>query len=163
PRRPRRTGRRGSPTRHCGRSTIRRCPRTGGPRRWRGGRRGVSWRGEGGGGERGGGGGGGGVGGGVAPQTCGSRGVLRGGGGGAMPGVPRIGLEVVDVRDLADLHIRAMTVPEAAGERFLGTGEFVWMRAIAQTLRDGLGAAGTKVSTRQIPDVLVRLTSLWDR
>lgn len=82
---------------------------------------------------------------------------------GDLPGAPRIGLEVVDVRDLADLHLRAMTAPEAGGERFLGTGEFVWMREIAQTLHDGLGDAGKKVSTRQIPDFLVRLTSLWDR
>jgi nucleoside-diphosphate-sugar epimerase len=81
---------------------------------------------------------------------------------GDLPGAPRIGLEVVDVRDLADLHLRAMTAPEAGGERFLGTGEFVWMREIAQTLHDGLGDAGKKVSTRQIPDFLVRLTSLWD-
>jgi nucleoside-diphosphate-sugar epimerase len=82
---------------------------------------------------------------------------------GDMPGAPRIGLEVVDVRDLADLHVRAMVSPAAAGERFLGTGEFVWMREIAQTLRDGLGEAGKKVPTRQIPDLIVRLSSLWDR
>jgi dihydroflavonol-4-reductase len=82
---------------------------------------------------------------------------------GDMPGLPRIGLEVVDVHDLVDLHIRAMTSPDAAGERFLGTGEFVWMRDIAKTLRDGLGEAGTKVPTRQIPDFLVRLSSIRDR
>lgn len=39
---------------------------------------------------------------------------------GTMPGAPRIGLEVVDVRDLVDLHIRAMASPDAAGQRFLG-------------------------------------------
>jgi dihydroflavonol-4-reductase len=82
---------------------------------------------------------------------------------GDLPGAPRIGLEVVDVRDLADLHIRAMLYPDAAGERFLGTGEFVWMREIAQTLRAGLGPAGTKIATRQIPDFLVRLSALRDR
>lgn len=38
-----------------------------------------------------------------------------------MPGTPRIGFEVVDVRDLVDVHIRAMTAPEAAGQRFLAT------------------------------------------
>lgn len=54
---------------------------------------------------------------------------------GAMPGCPRIGLEIVDVRDLADVHVRAMLAPEAAGERFLATGEFTWMREMAQTLR----------------------------
>ena len=82
---------------------------------------------------------------------------------GSVPGTPRIGLEVVDVRDLADLHIRAMTSPDAAGERFLATGEFVWMKEIAQMLRAGLGAAGSKVPTRQLPDLAVRFTALFDR
>jgi dihydroflavonol-4-reductase len=83
--------------------------------------------------------------------------------GGKLPGSPRIGLEIVDVRDLADLHIRAMTAPEAAGERFLATGEFTWMREMAVTLREGLGTAGSKVSTRQLPDLAVRLTAIFDK
>lgn len=83
--------------------------------------------------------------------------------GGRLPGSPRIGLEVVDVRDLADIHIRAMTSPEAAGQRFLATGEFVWMRQMAIVLREGLGDAGSKVSTRRLPDFLVRLTAIFDR
>jgi dihydroflavonol-4-reductase len=78
---------------------------------------------------------------------------------GSQPGMPRIGLEVVDVRDLADIHIRAMTSREAAGQRFLATGEFVWMRDIARTLRAELGADGKKVSTRQVPDLVVRLAA----
>ncbi|WP_432824638.1 NAD-dependent epimerase/dehydratase family protein [Dactylosporangium sp. CA-092794] len=82
---------------------------------------------------------------------------------GDLPGAPRIGLEVVDVRDVADLHVRAMLSPDAAGERFLGTGEFIWMRDIARILREGLGPAGARVSTRQIPDALVRLAALRDR
>jgi nucleoside-diphosphate-sugar epimerase len=80
-----------------------------------------------------------------------------------MPGTPRIGLEVVDVRDLADVHLRAMTAPEAAGQRFLATGEFLWMHDIAVTLREGLGDAGSKVPTRQLPDVAVRAAALFDR
>jgi dihydroflavonol-4-reductase len=83
--------------------------------------------------------------------------------GGAMPGTPRIGLEVVDVRDLADVHVRAMTAPEAAGQRFLATGEFLWMRDIALILRDGLGDAGTKVPTRQLPNIAVRAAALFDK
>ncbi|KPI17222.1 Dihydrokaempferol 4-reductase [Actinobacteria bacterium OK074] len=76
---------------------------------------------------------------------------------GDLPGVPRIGLEVVDVRDLVDVHIRAMTSPDAAGERFLATGEFLWMADMARVLRDGLGERGHRVSTRQVPDFAVRL------
>ncbi len=81
---------------------------------------------------------------------------------GRMPGVPRIGLEVVDVRDVIDLHLRAMTAPDAAGQRFLGTGEFVWMRDIARALKSGLGDAGARVPTRQLPDVLVRIAAIRD-
>jgi dihydroflavonol-4-reductase len=81
---------------------------------------------------------------------------------GAMPGTPRIGLEIVDVRDLADIHLRAMTSPEAAGQRFLATGPFTWMREMAADLRSGLGPAAAKVPTRQLPDLLVRFLALFD-
>jgi nucleoside-diphosphate-sugar epimerase len=83
---------------------------------------------------------------------------------GTMPGTPRIGFEIVDVRDLADVHIRAMTSPEAAGQRFLATGEFLWMRDMARTLRERLGPAASRVSTRQLPDFVVRLSArFFDR
>jgi nucleoside-diphosphate-sugar epimerase len=81
---------------------------------------------------------------------------------GKMPGTPKIGLEVVDVRDLVDLHLRAMLAPEAAGERFLGTGEFVWMREIAAALKDALGEQAAKVPTRELPNFVVRLASITD-
>jgi nucleoside-diphosphate-sugar epimerase len=81
---------------------------------------------------------------------------------GKMPGVPKIGLEVVDVRDLADLHIRAMKSAEAAGERFLGTGEFAWMREIATALREKLGPLAAKVPTRQLPNFVVRAAARFD-
>jgi nucleoside-diphosphate-sugar epimerase len=78
---------------------------------------------------------------------------------GKMRGVLRIGLEVVDVRDLVDVHLRAMTSPQAAGQRFLATGEFMWMRDMAHVLHDGLGPSGRQVSTRQVPDAVVRLAA----
>lgn len=81
---------------------------------------------------------------------------------GKMPGTPKIGLEVVDVRDLVDLHIRAMVAPEAAGQRFLGTGEFVWMREIAAALKDALGPQAARVPTRQLPNFMVRLAAITD-
>ena len=61
---------------------------------------------------------------------------------GGMPGIPRLGFSFVDVRDVADLHLRAMTAPEAAGERFLGAGPFLWMSDVAEMLRDRLRALG---------------------
>ena len=78
---------------------------------------------------------------------------------GRMPGTPRIGLEVVDVRDLADVHIEAMVSPAAAGQRFLATGEFIWMRDMTRALRSSLGPAGHRISIRQLPDFAVRFSA----
>ena len=82
---------------------------------------------------------------------------------GKVPGVPRLGFNIVDVRDVADLHLRAMTSPAAAGERFIASGDFAWMMDLAHILRDGLGDAGKKVPTRAAPDFVVRLAALFDR
>jgi len=76
-----------------------------------------------------------------------------------MRAAPRISLEVVDVRDIADIHIRAMTSPAAAGERFLATGELMSMREIAAVLRDGLGERAAHAPTREVPDAVVRFAA----
>jgi nucleoside-diphosphate-sugar epimerase len=82
---------------------------------------------------------------------------------GAMPGVPRLYFGVVDVRDVADLHIRAMSLPAAKGERFLAVaGDFMSMLDIAKVLKRHMGEWGKRVPTRQLPDWLVRLASLRD-
>ena len=65
--------------------------------------------------------------------------------------LPRIGFWVVDVRDLADLHIKAMTSPAAAGQRFIAAGEFMWMQDIANTLRLQLGSAAANVPSTNFP------------
>lgn len=69
----------------------------------------------------------------------------------------------VDVRDVADLHLRAMTHPAAQGERFLAiAGESLWMVEVAKILRRRMGAAGARVSTRELPNWVVRLAALRD-
>ena len=82
---------------------------------------------------------------------------------GALPGLPQMSFGVVDVRDVADLHLRAMTHPAAKGERFLAvTGDFLWIVEIAKILKARLGAAARRVPTRQLPNWLVRLAALRD-
>ena len=82
---------------------------------------------------------------------------------GAMPGCPRLYFGIVDARDVADLHIRAMTHPAAKGERFLAVaGDFMSIRDIARVLKERLGAVAKRVPTRQLPDWLVRLAALRD-
>jgi len=80
-----------------------------------------------------------------------------------MPGCPRIYFGVVDVRDVADLHIRAMTHPAAKGERFIAVaGDSMSMLDIARVLKARMGAAAKRVPTRQLPDWLVRLAAIRD-
>jgi nucleoside-diphosphate-sugar epimerase len=82
---------------------------------------------------------------------------------GAVPGCPKLYFGVVDVRDVADLHIRAMTNPAAKGERFLAVaGDFMTMLGIAQTLKARMGDAAKRVPTRQLPNWVVRIASLFD-
>ena len=78
---------------------------------------------------------------------------------GKPPGVPKVGMCVTDVRDLADMHVAAMTVPDAAGERFIIAGDFLWMKEIADVLRKRLGAEAAAAPKRQIPDFLVRISA----
>jgi dihydroflavonol-4-reductase len=80
---------------------------------------------------------------------------------GRLPGLPRFGFSIVDVRDLADVHVRAMISPEAAGQRFIAAGDFMWMEDIATTLRSRLGEQAKKVPTRRLPDVVVRSLALF--
>jgi len=81
-----------------------------------------------------------------------------------MPGCPRLYFGVVDVRDVADLHLRAMTHPAARGERFIATsGDVMSMLAIATILRERLGDAARKVPTRELPSWLVRVAARFDR
>ncbi|HET6452194.1 MAG TPA: aldehyde reductase, partial [Spirochaetia bacterium] len=76
---------------------------------------------------------------------------------GAVPGCPRLHFGVVDVRDVADLHLRAMTSPAARGQRFLAVaGDFLEMKEMAAILKARLGAAASRVPTRVLPDWLVR-------
>jgi len=82
---------------------------------------------------------------------------------GAMPGCPKLFFGVVDVRDVADLHIRAMTQPAAKGERFLAVaGDFMSIVDIAKVLKSRMGDSAKRVPTRQLPNWLVRLASLRD-
>ena len=82
---------------------------------------------------------------------------------GAMPGMPRLSLGIVDVRDVADLHLRAMTNPAAKGERFLAiAGNFMTIEEIANVLRVRMGDAAGRVPTRVLPNWIVRLVALFD-
>ncbi|KAJ5492784.1 hypothetical protein N7539_001530 [Penicillium diatomitis] len=82
---------------------------------------------------------------------------------GAIPGCPNIEFGVVDVRDVADLHLLAMTHPNAKGERFLCMAPpAMSIRDIALTLRERMGPQGRKVPTRTIPNFVLRSLGFFD-
>jgi nucleoside-diphosphate-sugar epimerase len=79
---------------------------------------------------------------------------------GAVPICPKLSFGAVDVRDVADLHLRAMSHPAAAGERFLAVaGEFVYAIEAANILKEHLGDYAKRVPTRELPDWLVRIAA----
>lgn len=81
---------------------------------------------------------------------------------GSMPGFPRMSFGIVDVRDVADLHLRAMTHPAAKGQRFLAVADFVSLGDIARILKLRMGTAARKVPSRELPDWMVRVLALFN-
>jgi nucleoside-diphosphate-sugar epimerase len=83
---------------------------------------------------------------------------------GALPGMPRLYIPIVDVRDVATAHVAAINAPGASGQRFLiASGEpAIAMSTIADTLRARLGDAAAKVPTRQLPNFVVRVGALFN-
>ncbi|MBV8176780.1 MAG: aldehyde reductase [Verrucomicrobia bacterium] len=81
---------------------------------------------------------------------------------GSVPGLPGFGFSLVDVRDTARLHILAMTASSAAGQRFIGSGDFFRMKDIASILKQRLGEKARKVPTLVLPDILVRAFAIFD-
>lgn len=81
---------------------------------------------------------------------------------GSLPGLPRMSFPIVDVRDVADLHVRALTAEKAAGQRYIASGPVLWMADIAALIREEFPAIGARLPRRKLPDWLVRLSALFD-
>jgi Nucleoside-diphosphate-sugar epimerases len=83
---------------------------------------------------------------------------------GDMPFLLNIGFDYVDVRDVAELHLLAMTCPEAAGERFIATtGENLTYKEEAKILQRYLGSTAKKVSTKALPDFMIKFMAIFKK
>ena len=78
------------------------------------------------------------------------------------PATPKVIMQVIDVRDLADAHVAAMQTPQAAGERFIITSTRMSMHDIAMTLRANLGEKAAKAPTKELPDFVLRFLALFN-
>jgi nucleoside-diphosphate-sugar epimerase len=81
---------------------------------------------------------------------------------GRMPGLPRLGFSFIDVRDVAALEVAAMSAANAAGQRLIAAGPFLWFSDVAEILRRSLGADARKVPRHGVPNVVVRAMALFD-
>jgi dihydroflavonol-4-reductase len=80
---------------------------------------------------------------------------------GKVPMIPDVAMGMIDVRDVARLHVKALTAPGAAGKRFIAaSAEPVEMATLASVLRS---AGYGKVPSRRAPSLLLRFMSLFDR
>ncbi|QIW96406.1 hypothetical protein AMS68_001924 [Peltaster fructicola] len=81
---------------------------------------------------------------------------------GGLPFVPKLSVGWVDVRDVADLHIKAMLSPQAAGERYMAFSGQATLREIAAAVKAGLGDEANKVSLREVPNFIIKLAAYVD-
>ncbi|GAA4270890.1 aldehyde reductase [Aquimarina gracilis] len=80
---------------------------------------------------------------------------------GSSPALPNLGFDMVDVRSVADLHIKAMESTEAAGERFIGSAGFLTFKEVAAILREKY--PDKKIPKTSLPNFAVRLFSNIDK
>lgn len=81
---------------------------------------------------------------------------------GKYPGMPRLHFACVDVRDVAEAHVKAMQTDQPSGGRYLASGGGLWFVEIARAIREALGDDASKVPVRELPDFLVKLIGIFD-
>lgn len=79
---------------------------------------------------------------------------------GKYPALPNAGIQVVDVRDVSAAHIAVMNDSSTFGERYILADKFYWLKDFGQVLRDAFPDRASKVPTRMMPDLLVKILAL---
>ncbi|MDJ0627828.1 MAG: aldehyde reductase [Rhodobacter sp.] len=77
------------------------------------------------------------------------------------PMLPQFGFPSVDVRDVAEMHLRALTHAGTAGKRFIAVDRFIWFHEMAEILK--AAHPDRKVVTRRAPNFVVRFLALFDK
>lgn len=81
---------------------------------------------------------------------------------GEFPRVPKAAFPIVDVRDVAQLHIASMTEKKCAGRRMIGAGDTLWLTEIADIARQAHPQKGRKLPKGDLPNFIVRIAALFD-
>lgn len=80
---------------------------------------------------------------------------------GKTPGLPRLGFSLVDVRDVAECHVKAMEIKEAAGQRFIASDRFIWFTEAAEILRKAFPQYLSKIPKHTVPDWVLKLMAVF--
>jgi len=96
----------------------------------------------------------------IGRATGTSMGIIRRILSGKDPMLPKVGFALVAVGDVAEAHVRALSLPESAGERVLMASKFLWFRDLARIVAEV--APGRKIPTREAPIWAIRLYALFD-
>jgi dihydroflavonol-4-reductase len=81
---------------------------------------------------------------------------------GEFPRAPKVAYPIVDVRDVAELHVEAMIKQKAKGRRLIAASNTLWMKDIAAVLRENFPVVGKKVPKGEIPNFVVRMIGFFD-
>lgn len=77
--------------------------------------------------------------------------------------VPRLNFSIVDVRDVAAAHVKAMTLQESSGKRHLIVNDNMWLKEIAVTLSKEFKSQGYNVPTTNCPNAMLNVIGLFDK
>ena len=77
----------------------------------------------------------------------------------ATPALPSNGFSIVDVRDVADMHVAALERPEAIGERYLATAEYMPFPEVAKVVQELY--PDRMIVSRTVPDWIIRLVAMF--
>jgi len=80
----------------------------------------------------------------------------------SLKGIPNLNIPLVDVRDVAQAHIRAITAPAAKENRYICSSRSMWLSEISELLRTEFLSKGYKITKTSIPNFLVWCFSWWD-
>jgi dihydroflavonol-4-reductase len=78
---------------------------------------------------------------------------------GTTPALPQNGFSIIDVRDVADMHVAALEKPEAIGQRYLATAEYMPFPKVGEVLREAY--PDQKITARIVPDWIIRLLAYF--
>ena len=82
---------------------------------------------------------------------------------GEYPGVPQLGFPIVDVRDVVDLHFKALESETAIGQRYAAVSESIWFKEIAQFVLEAQPSYNKKVKAKELPNWFIKIFSLFEK